>query len=217
MISTKNLDHLPDIDALMQLTRSLAMLDAIIKRDWEYRNYSFNSKWDVGEQMASMRNGSGDSWFCLFCQAGAILKGFDHESVMSPWANAHHQVWPGVLDQVPDVFGRFIAAPWFSAEDTTFCIWRQNKDTRWHRGDIKFPTGTENPDGSAWLLSILDGKATTYAEWARDYYERPIGLSNVEHVYAHKRLTDPIVKSLNPETDLRDLAEDIVEIGYPTS
>ena len=57
MISTRNLTGLPDPPSLKQLTKSLAMLDALIQREWEYRYYSFDSKWaDYGE-MASMRKG----------------------------------------------------------------------------------------------------------------------------------------------------------------
>jgi hypothetical protein len=43
MISTKDLSALPTIETLKKRTQSLAMLDAIIEREWEYRYYSFNS------------------------------------------------------------------------------------------------------------------------------------------------------------------------------
>jgi hypothetical protein len=104
MISTRNLGQLPEPLALKRITKALAMLDAIVERDWEYRYYSFNSKWaDYGE-MASMRNGQGDDWFCVFSSKGVFLKGFDHESTMSPWNREDERVWPGVLDNVPSIF-----------------------------------------------------------------------------------------------------------------
>jgi hypothetical protein len=62
-ISTRDLTALPTMETLKKLTKSLAMLDAIIMREWDYRYYSFNSKWAEGEQMASMRNGQGDGWY----------------------------------------------------------------------------------------------------------------------------------------------------------
>jgi hypothetical protein len=40
MISTRDLSHLPDIDHLKSLSQSLAMLDAILCPEWEYRYYS---------------------------------------------------------------------------------------------------------------------------------------------------------------------------------
>jgi hypothetical protein len=66
--------------------------------DWEYRYFSFDSKWDLNEMMASMRNGQGDDFFILFNNNGAIIKGFDHEAPMSPYAHQPKRVWPGVLD-----------------------------------------------------------------------------------------------------------------------
>jgi hypothetical protein len=86
MVTTIRRNMLPDIDALRRLSQSLAMLDAIISPQWEFRYYSFNSTWGSGEMMASMRNGSGDDYFLLFNAAGAILKGFAHESPMTPSA-----------------------------------------------------------------------------------------------------------------------------------
>ena len=80
MISTRNLSALPPINVLKKLTQSLAMLDAIIQRDWEGRYYSFNARWSIDKQMASMRNGEGDEWFCVFSKNGAFLKGLTTES-----------------------------------------------------------------------------------------------------------------------------------------
>lgn len=72
MVLEAKLKSLPDIEDLRKLTQSLAMLDAIMSPEWEYRYYSFNSKWGEGEMMASMRNGSGDEYFILFDSHGAI-------------------------------------------------------------------------------------------------------------------------------------------------
>jgi hypothetical protein len=216
MISTRNTCELPEIDTLNRLTQSLAMLDAIIQRDWESRYYSFNSKWDSHEQMASMRNGEGDSWFCVFSDAGVFLKGFDHKAKMSPWNDGPREVWPGVLDHVPEALAQFASEPAFSMEETTFCIWRLRRDPQWHIGPIPFPEGENDPDGSGRLLSILDGQPATYQQWAEEYYERPVSLAAVQHVYAHKMLTQEVIHTLNPETSLSDLAEDIAEISYPS-
>jgi hypothetical protein len=214
MISTRDLSALLDIDRLKTLSQSLAMLDAIISPEWEYRYYSFNNRWAPNEAMASMRDGSGDDYFALFNPAGAILKGFAHESAMSPYADDRHSVWPGVLDDVPTVFAEFLTEPAFTIEDTTFCIWRTYNDSAWQRGDIQFPGG-EDPDGSGELLGILDGNPQTYQAWAEDYYGRSIDLNVIQHVYEQRPLTQAVVTALNTGLSLRALADDIEEIGYP--
>ncbi|GGV05405.1 hypothetical protein GCM10010502_70370 [Kitasatospora aureofaciens] len=51
-----------------------------------------------------MRNGSGDEYSIVFAPAGVYLRGFDHESPMSPYAE--DGVWPGVVDSVHEESGR---------------------------------------------------------------------------------------------------------------
>lgn len=219
MISTRDLSKLPDIDGLRRLLQSLAMLDAILQPEWEYRWYSFNSKWSRrrrGEQMGSMRTGSGDEFSAHFTKAGCWFKGFDHEAPMSPYREQPPKLWPGVLDSVPKVFAQSISEPAFEATTaTTFCIWRQFSDTEWQVGEIEFPKGHKDPDGSEWMLSALDGRPASYQEHAGQIGERELRLDAIRHVYEHKPLTPEIVEELNPAIVLSDLEDDIAEIGYP--
>jgi hypothetical protein len=213
-ISTRNLKMLPDVDRLRALLQSLAMLDSILSPEWEYRYYSFNSRWSKREQMGSMRDGCGDDLFALFSPSGCFLKGFAHESQMSPYGRQPKAIWPGVLDSVPSAFAAALKEPAFSMEDTTFCVWRRYSDEAWQRGRIEFPRGAD-PDGSQTLLAILDRKPTTYKAWAEDYYEQSVNLAAVKHVYAHEPLTEELVQQLNAELTVKELAGDIKEIGYP--
>lgn len=45
-----------------------------------------------------MSNGSGDEFDIVFSPAGAYIRGFDHESPMSPYVD--DEPWPGVVDQI---------------------------------------------------------------------------------------------------------------------
>jgi hypothetical protein len=224
MISTRDLSGLPHVDALKRLMQSIALLDAILSPDWEYRWYSFNSKWATGEQMGSMRNGNGDDLFALFTTDGCFLKGFWHESKMSPYRTDPKSVWPGVLDSVPAVFNRGLHQAAFSMADTTFCVWRQYSDRSWQVGKIKFPEvqprypgAPIDPDGSEWLLSPYDGKPETYLQYAKDYRSRSkaLTLDHVRHVYEQRPLSAKFLKEINPELTLAELKADIAEIGYP--
>jgi hypothetical protein len=214
MVTQKKLATLPDIESLRELSQSLAVLDAIMSPEWESRYYSFNSKWGEGQMMASMRDGSGDEYFILFNHHGTIIKGFAHESPMSPYGIETEKPWPGVLEDVPDEFKDFLSEPAFSIEDTTFCIWRRHTDSSWQVGKIDYPE-VDDPDGSEALLHMLDGKPSTYKEFAEEYYERAIDLAAVKYVYHHKPLTDKIIHLLNADVSKEDLKPDIEEIGYP--
>jgi hypothetical protein len=192
----------------------MAMLDAVLSPDWQFRYYSFNSRWAEGEQMGSMRNGCGDDFFALFNSAGCFLKGFAHEAPLSPYGRRPKRVWPGVLVDVPAEFAACLREPAFNMEETTFCLWRRYIDKSWQSGTIEFPAGLD-PDGSAFLLSPLDGKPKTYQGWAEDYYECSVSLKAVRHIYGHRPLTKKLVAQLNPEASLEVLQADIKEIGYP--
>jgi hypothetical protein len=214
MISTRRLTHLPDCADLQRLLQAMAMLDAILEEEWDMRYYSFNAKWGAGEQMGSMRNGSGDDFFALFNVAGCFLRGFDHESVMSPWASENRAVWPGVLDSVPEEFSAAIKEPAFHMQDTTFCIWRRNGEPAWSRGQIDFPDA-DDPDGSEAMLSDLDGLPETYQAFASEYYEIDLPLGAVARIYAHEPLTEGLLREFPTTRSIEDLRSDAEEIGYP--
>ena len=203
---------MPEIDDLIRLCRALAMLDAILSPEWEYRYYSFNSRWAPGEMMASMNDGSGNEYFILFDQNGAAIKGFDHESPMSPWET--DSIWPGMYDQVPAKFTSFLNEPAFSMDNVTFCIWREYGDSEWRCGVTDFP-GDNDPDGSGWMLKILDGDPATYQEYVRDYFEIELPLDAIDHIYRNQPLADVIVQALNSEITVASLEADAIEIGYP--
>jgi hypothetical protein len=214
MISTQNLSELPSPEALKKLTKALAMLDAVIERDWEYRYYSFNSKWSASEEMASMRNGEGDGWSCVFGPAGVFLKGFDHESLMSPWSREGSTVWPGVINSVPAAFQSCVKEPAFSMADTTFCIWRAVEGKTWETGEIAFPDG-DDPDGSGELLSVLEGDPQTYKRWAEEYFGRSLSSDAIHRIYRGEALTPDLVRQLNPEIEFATILADAAEINYP--
>ena len=214
MISTRDLSGLPDVFRLQKIFQSLATLDSILSRDWEYRYYSFNSKWDTDEQMGSMRNGQGDELFALFNKTGCFIKGFDHESPMSPYRDVGKKVWDGVMDKVPQEFFECLTEPALNIKDTTFCIWRRKNDDHWQRGSIAFPEG-KDPDGSVYLLTLLNGNPETYQAWAEEYYEMEISLEAVRKIFEHVPMHVALVKALNADVSLEDLNEDLREIGYP--
>ena len=208
---------LPDIPSLVRICKAIAMLDAILCEEWEFRYYSFNSHWskdDPSEMMASMRDGSGDDYFIWFSSPGAAIKGFAHESPMSP-ANNNENVWPGVLSEVPAAFSPFLNEPAFEMDWITFCFWRTAEDSVWHSGAVKYPSNAgDDPDGAKELLKMLDGKPSTYIEYARSSFDAKLDEDSVRHVYELKPLTPQLLKKLGSERSLEDLTDDIAEIGY---
>jgi len=197
----------------------MAVLEAVLSPEWESRYHSFDADWSPGEEMASMRNGSGDEYSIVFSAAGAYIRGFDHEAVMSPYRNG--APWPGVLDSVPGVFRHCVEEPAFLNEDgvpvVTACLWREAGDDRWRAGEIDYPDGEGDPDGAAFLFGMLtDPSPEAFRRFAENYYEVPVDLDAVRHVYALRPLTRAVITALNPGLTLEDLAEDLKAARYPS-
>lgn len=215
MVKASEKSALPATGILRAKAQSLAVLDAIMSPEWQYRYYFFNSKWGDGEMMASMTDSCGDNFFILFNQHGAILKGFDHESFMSPWARDGQPLWPGIFKGVPTEFDQFLVEPAFDMPNTTFCLWRKHADSAWLAGPIEYPDGDEGSDGSEELLSIFVGGPECYKEFAHCYYEKEVPLEILERIYSHQPLTDEMIGALNSGLSLSNLQKDLNEIGYP--
>lgn len=213
---------LPDIPMLLHRCRALAMLEAIISPDWDARYYSFDNGWADGEQMASMRNGSGDEYSVVFTGAGVFIRGLDHESRMSPAAN-DDELWPGLIDAVPAVFDGQVNEPAFSYDgvlQATFCLWRQSGDSHWHVGDIEYPAVAgyrTDPDGAGLLNILCDASGDLYRAFAADYYETEPDPTAVQQIYAGKPLDDAMVGALNAELTLADVRAEAAAIGYPVT
>ncbi|GAA0582660.1 hypothetical protein GCM10010172_79750 [Paractinoplanes ferrugineus] len=208
---------LPGVATLRRRCRALAMLDAILSPDEEDRYYGYNSSWGPGTEIAEMRDGSGDEWHIVFGPGGVFVRGFDHESVMSPARN-DEQLWPGLTDAVPAAFAAQLDEPafgWGAQFYATVCVWRETGDDRWHTGEVDYPPGTD-PDGADHLFAILlDETPASYRRFAEDCYEVVVDPDVINDVFALTPLTDALVKRLNPAVSVRQLGADIDAIGYP--
>ncbi|MBF9134167.1 hypothetical protein I0C86_35305 [Plantactinospora sp. S1510] len=214
--------RLPSIDRLRQRCKALAVLERIIDGGEAY--YAYTSTWGTDEA-ALMSNGSGDEWAVVFTADGAFIWVFDHESAMSPYHDPDHELWPGLLDGIPAVLRPQVAEPAFCDESGQFIatavLWRLVGDDRWYAGEgISFPPLSgpydhTGPDGSGMLEILLDDIVDRFVEFASDYYEIEVDRAAVEHVVAHRPLTDTLIQALNPRLTLADLREDIATISYP--
>lgn len=68
-------------------------------------------------------NGSGDHLYALFSPKGAILKGFDHESCLSPYQNEYEHPVAGIYDNIPAELLQLLDDE-TEKDDVTFCTWQ---------------------------------------------------------------------------------------------
>lgn len=207
-MANKILKSLPSIENCKRIFQAIATLDAIIMPEWEYRYYSFNSKWDTNEMMASMRDGSGQHYFAVFNKYGLIIKGLEHYSTNGRLFQQVEHVDLELLRSVPNEFRDFLEEPAFTIDETSFCIWNFNNEKEWH-------SGKEYCTDELYLLSIVIEGAEGYVKWAKDYFEINIDLDTVKDIFNLKRLNQVMINNLNSEISFEDIQDDIIEIGYP--
>ncbi len=126
--------RLPEIPTLKRWSQSLAVLDLVLNPTSDERYFAFDANWGESEQVASMSNGSGDEYSIVFGPAGAFVRGFDHESQLSPWAFEPVAVVAGLVDGVPPALRDQVGEPAFTLDGVpslTVCLWRQPHDTAW--------------------------------------------------------------------------------------
>ena len=198
MINPLNtISFLPSLENIKRECQSLALLDAIIMPEWEYRYFSFNNNWDCskGEAMASMRDGLGGGCFIHFTKDGVVGKIFGEERLSNIIS---------CLDMIPDSFSSFKTEPAFNVMETTLFFWRLNEDTCWK----SFP---EKLDVIP-FLGLFTGNAKDYHIWAEKYYDRSIDFTSLENVYNTLKVKTKELELLNPDLEMDDLAEDLAEI-----
>jgi len=206
MITTKNTAGLPGREKLQATCKAMAVLDAILSQEWEYRYYSYNSAWSENEAFFEMRDGQGDQMLVLFREEGCVINGF---SAAAATGNKEK-----LTTGLPPVFNEFIFGEPVNSIGTTFCIW--NTTGVWQTGILP-----DEDDLSGELLSLFDGKPESYVKWASVYFEgnyrqNGIPLETVTRIYNQEPLSKTMVLSLVDDlVDWEQLEEDLLEISYP--
>jgi hypothetical protein len=206
MISTKDFGLLPNKKSLQNICKAIAVLDAIICQEWEYRYYLYNSKWAEDEEYFGMRDGAGDLMDILFLQNHCVISGFAHEFQYNQKSD--------LTKNLPEIYNQFIFDEPVATNGTTFCLWT-NETQNWEVGEIK-----DFNDNSEDLLAIFDGNPQTYINWASEYFDESykktgIPLKTVTEIYQGKTLTKEMVLSIVDQIeDWELLEEDLKEINY---
>ena len=176
--------------------KHLALLDAIIEPEWEYRYYSYNSKWGDNEEMSSLRDSCGGEWFILFFGNRVAFKCTSPEDGLA--GNFEE-----IKNSMPIEYYGFISEPAFSM-DIGSCIWYL-EDNQWVKLGVNI-SDLPNPG------TIQDMTAKDYCNFAQEIYEKELDLNLVETIFNGNFALEMATK-INPEVDLTNLESEIKEIG----
>lgn len=193
----KDIEFLPSISEVKKRSQALALLDAIIMPDWEYRYFSFNNNWDGNnkESMASMRDGSGGEYFFHFTKGGVAGKILDVSEIPNKEA---------ALKALPDCFDSFKNEEAFNNTHASFFCWRTESDNQW----FSYPDDLSQYP----FMNFIVGGSSVYQSWAETYYETTFENSILESIFASLSIDANQLEKMNPEITMDDLSEDIQEI-----
>ena len=166
---------IPDMSPhhLQRAWQSAARCDALMTPEESMRAYRHDPAWSNGIAMARFDNGAGDHVIGFFTAEGkAVLKGFDHESELSPHAQDEYAVWPGIYDGLPQELLDLLHDEAVDHEDVTFCCWSVD-GVSWSTGTAQIAENME--DGAGWLLPMVQMDAQQFIEWAKHYYGDQFG------------------------------------------
>ncbi|MDR0270579.1 hypothetical protein [Paenibacillus sp.] len=207
----KVLDSLPEPKILKKLMRIQAALNIILCQDDWLRYHYYVQTWNDDVSMAKIDDGSGNHFIILFSSKGTIIKGFDHESELSPYAQDEHEVWPGIYEFVPHGLLSLLDDEAVEKNDVTFCVWHEHNDVRWQTGKVKIPK--EADDGFGFFLNTICHTPKDFVEFAEDYFEITPLMDIVEKIYKHFPITVEMIRLLNPESDSEEVLRELESSG----
>lgn len=83
-----------------------------------------------------------------------------------------------------------------------------SRSDQWHTGGIDIPDG-DDPDGANRLFKVLvKGAPMAYHRFAEEYYVTAVDPKTVSETFALRPLTDELVRRLNADLVVADLAQD---------
>ena len=195
---------------MKELLKKQAILDIIITPEHDAWRRLVSYEYDKTKRCDRFHisNDSGDHLYVLMSPDGAIIKGFDHESCLSPYQNDEEPTAESIYANVPAELLALLDEE-TEKNDVTFCIWQKPGEVHWHQNSIALPAYCFDSDrtqpedgGQAFLMSYIFAGADEWYEWASIYYElREEAWDAAARLYETGEITRSMMEDLNPERD----------------
>ncbi len=189
--------NLPDINNVKNISKKIALLDAVFEQEWEFRYYSFDSQWSESEEMGSLRDGSGNHFFIIFKDKKCFIKVIDKKIDNKVKIFKKINNFP---DEIKNELFAFLNEPAFYIEELSFLYW--NIDGNWNNAG----------NGENEWLDIFTDPVSKYQKFALEYFEVEISSEKILKVF-NENISMELLTQLNPGVDTDLLNEDIMEIG----
>lgn len=195
-------EKFPQPETLLKRLTFYSIMDVIMNAGAEYDGsvYHCNTDWNAGVSLFTIDDGGGDHFHVLFSQDGCIIKGFGHESDLSPYNYEDDESYPDYrfYENCPHEFYELLDDESLERDLLTFCAWHANEDGCWQAQSINALADWR--DGSADFLEYVSN-LDEYADWLSAYYETDIYTETLLDLYNGAAITEDIISMLNPKAD----------------
>lgn len=174
-------------NTLIKALEAMYTLDTIMtSEDWLgiiNKGISDGTAWYI------IDNGAGDELTVMFTQTGIIIKGFDHENELNPFAYdiCNENIFSGMPPEMSDLF----------TDDeklsTTFCTWYLYSTGKWYQNEF-----SDNDGGKSYLMGYIHRNAQSFTEWAEEYYDQKLNSALMEKIFNGDGLSHDEILTLNP-------------------
>lgn len=199
--------HFQTIKSIERSMRAFVLLDMIMtppENDWL-------RVMDAGREGELLwfiyDNGSGDRMWVYLLGESAVIKGFDHENELSPFAaeewdeSLYEQHFKGMPEELYRLFNDE------EREETTFCLWTTDGGRTWQEN-----IQPHNDGGKAWLTGIVFPDAEALREWADGYYDATLPAEILEKLFEQGELSDEEMRMLRPGCEPAGILEEYGKI-----
>lgn len=210
-----SIKKIPNTDELVKRLLVYAKIDYFMNHDEEeYKVYHYDDKdWVKDGHYFRIDDMGGDHYHVLTSPVGSVIKGFGHETDMSPY-NFEEGDLPELIKNhdfyhgMPEALFQLIDDEALEKDLVTFCVWQEAGQQQWNCAPIDLPDDWS--DGSAdFLAYVLD--LQRYGIWFEGYYEEPIDQDVLNLLYNGVPATKGMIEKIPTEQDVEELLRDYAQ------
>lgn len=193
----QNIVKIPNSIEIFKRILTYTKIDIIMNPDdYSLRVYHYNRDFFEKNCFFSIDDFSGDHYNIVFSLENTFIKGFNHESELSPYNKellktlGKHNYYENSSKSILKI----LEDPSMEKDIVTFFIWKNKEDQIWNYNKINISEDLE--DGTEDFI-YYTSDIYAYKEWFQEYYEKEIDIEILKKIYDGEKITKSMINNIN--------------------